>query len=211
MKKILSRLTAFVLAAVMIFGMFAFGGSAASEKNVARISVMCLVRSPGHVWIYVENLTNKPIQVGAYEVAAKEGVSVGTFGPTRYDGYGIYYNVEAYCQTEYGMKGLSSLTEELTADELQKVNDGILGYKNGWSIFRNCVTFSAKIWNLISTKKLSNLIFPAFTNIQLSIKGSQRDSVVQKAVKAGDVYRQVGSGSDATLKNVKDSSLRDLK
>ena len=211
MKKTVKKLTAFLLAVTFIFGMCAFGTSAAKEENVARISVLCLVRNPGHVWLYVENLTDKPIQVGAYTVPKKGGVSIGTFGPTRYDGYGIYYNVEAYCQTEYGMKGLSSLTEDLTADELAVVHNGILNYKNGWSVFTNCVTFSARIWNLISDKKLNNLIFPAFTSIQMSFKRCQKDEVVQKPVDADDVYRQVGRGDSATIKNVKSSSLRDLK
>ncbi len=211
MKKTVSRFTAFVLSVVLIFGMCAFGSSAANEKAVARVSVLCLVRSPGHVWIYVENLTNKPIEVGAYTVPAKKGVSVGTFGPTRYDGYGIYYNVESYCQTEYGMTGLASLTEDLTADELEVLHNGILNYKNSWGIFTNCVAFAAKMWNLVSDKRLNNLIFPAFTNIQMSIKRCQRDEIVQKPVDADDVYRQIGNGSNATLKNVKSTSLRDLK
>ena len=211
MKRTVNRFTAFMLAVTLIFGMLAFGASAAKEKNVARISVLCLVRSPGHVWIYVENLTSKPIKVGAYTVPAKKGVSVGTFGPTRYDGYGIYYNVESYCQTEYGMTGLSSMTEDLTADELAVVHNGILNYRNSWGVFTNCIAFATRIWNLVSERKLNNLVFPAFTNIQMSFKRCQKDAVVQKAVDADDVYRQVGNGSNATLKNVKAISLRDLK
>ena len=212
MKKAAKRLTAVFLVLVILCGTFAFGASAAKEeKVVAKVSVICLVRSPGHVWIYVENLTNKSLKVGAYTLGKKDGVSVGTFGPTRYDGYGIYYNVESYCQTEYGMSGYRSLTESVTASELETLSNGILSYRNSWGPFRNCVAFAAQMWNLISDRKISNLIFPAFTNIQLSLKGCVVDAPVQKAVSADEVYRMRGTGQNAYLENVKDISLRDLQ
>ena len=31
--------------------------AADAEKNVAKVSYMCVVRSPGHCWIYVENIS----------------------------------------------------------------------------------------------------------------------------------------------------------
>ena len=211
MKKTAKRLLAFFLAVVIVCGTFAFGASAATEeKVVARVSVICLVRTPGHMWIYVENLTNKSMQVGAYTLPKKDGVSIGTFGPTRYDGYGIYYNVEAYCQTEYGMSGYRAMTKDVTATELKTLSDGILSYRNSWGPFRNCVAVASQMWNLISEKKLSNLIFPAFSNLQMYLKGAVTDTPVQKAVTADKVYRQYGEGANAYLENVKDISLKDL-
>lgn len=211
MKKTAKKLTALLLVIMIVCGTFAFGVSAArEEKTVARVSVICLVRSPGHVWIYVENLTNKSMKVGVYTLAKNDGVSIGTFGPTRYDGYGIYYNVESYCQTEYGMSGYRSLTKELTASELETLSNGILSYRNSWGPFRNCIAFAAQMWNLVSEKKLSNLIFPAFTNIQMFFKGSTTDVPVQKPVTADEVYRQKGNGENAYLENVREISLKDL-
>ena len=212
MKRSAKRIISVLLAVVLICGTFAFGVSAAKEeKIVARVSVICLVRNPGHVWIYVENLTNKSVKVGAYTLGKKDGVSVGTFGPTRYDGYGIYYNVESYCQTEYGMSGYRSLTESLTASELATLSDGILSYRNSWNPFRNCIAFAAQMWNLVSENKISNLIFPAFTNIQLSLKGAVLDAPTHKPVEADEVYRMRGTGDNAYLENVREASLRDLK
>ena len=213
MKKSVSvKIIALLLAFTFIFSVSPFSSEAADEeKDVARVSYMCLVRSPGHCWIYVENISrNTTLTVGAYELLPGEGVSVGTFGPTRYDGYGIYYNVEAYCQTEYGMSGCKTLTEDVTASELEALSNGILSYKNGWSPFRNCIAFAAKIWNIVSSKKLSNLIFPAFASIQLFFKGCSTDTVVQKPVTADEVYRQRGSGNNAYLDSVKKISLGDL-
>ncbi|MBR5827116.1 MAG: hypothetical protein IKY78_08545 [Clostridia bacterium] len=210
MKKTAKRLLAFLLAVVIVCGTFAFGASAAEEKIVARVSVVCLVRTPGHMWIYVENLTNKSMKVGAYTLPKNGGVSIGTFGPTRYDGYGIYYNVESYCYTEYGMSGYKSLTEDLTAAELKTLSDGILSYRNSWGPFRNCVAFASQMWNLNSEKKLSNLIFPAFANLQMTFKGAITDNPMHKAVTAAKVYRQYGTGADAYLERVSDRSLGDL-
>ena len=212
MKKATGKLIAVLLAVVIICGTFAFGASAAKEdKYVARVSVICLVRSPGHVWIYVENLTNKSMKVGAYTLAAKSGVSVGTFGPTRYDGYGIYYNVESYCQSQYGMSGYRALTEDITSSELSALSAGILSYRNSWNPIRNCVAFAAQMWNLVSEKKLSNLVFPAFSSIQIFLKGCTTDYPVQKKVSADKVYRQKGNGDSAYLDPVKQISLRDLQ
>ncbi len=211
MKKAAKKLTAFFLAVMIICSSFSFGASAAKEeKAVAKVSVICLVKSPGHVWIYVENLTNRAVKVGAYTLGKRDGVSIGTFGPTRYDGYGIYYNIESYCQTEYGMGNCRYLTEEITASELEALSNGILSYTNSWSPFRNCIAFAAQMWNLISEKKLSNLIFPAFTSIQMFFKGCINDVPSQKSVTADEVYRQKGDGNKAYLENVREISLRDL-
>ena len=60
MKKTVKKLMAFFLVVMIICSTLSFGASAAKEeKVVAKVSVICLVKSPGHVWIYVENLTNK--------------------------------------------------------------------------------------------------------------------------------------------------------
>ena len=209
-KSVSSKIIALLLAFIFVFSVCPLKSEAA-EKNVARVSYMCVVRSPGHCWIYVENITKKTtLTVGAYTIEPGEGVSVGTFGPTRYDGYGIYYNVEAYCQTTYGMSNCKVLTEDVTASELAALSDGILSYRNSWSPFRNCIAFAAKMWNLVSEKKLSNMIFPAFSSIQMFLKGCSTDTVIQKPVKADEVYRQKGTGNNAYLEGVKKSSLGDL-
>ncbi|MBR4726493.1 MAG: hypothetical protein IK080_01230 [Clostridia bacterium] len=80
------------------------------------------VPSLGHVWVYVENLTQEDMVIGAYTVPPHEGVSLGCFGLTRSDGGGTYYNVEAHCGNKYGVKGMIALQEDLTADKLAKVS-----------------------------------------------------------------------------------------
>jgi hypothetical protein len=60
------------------------------------------IHGAGHTWIYIENLTDQELKVGVYTLPPNEGVSVGTL--PEYDGWGIYYNVEAYQQGIYGME-----------------------------------------------------------------------------------------------------------
>ena len=206
----LKRTIALVMAMLMFVSVYSVSAFAVDDEVVANISFFCVVKSPGHCWIYIENLSDEPMQVGAYTLEVGKGVSVGTFGPSRNDGKGIYYNVEAYCQTKYGIKSFRTLTQQITLSQVETVSEGILNYDNNWNVFRNCVTFATKIWNLVSDKKLSNLIFPAFTNLQLSFMGSRKNGVTQKPVSADEVFKQKENGSEAYLKNVSDGSLKNL-
>ena len=68
------------------------------SNTVAKLSVVIRNKGfVGHVWLYIENLTDKPIDVGLLTVQPNEGVSVGLLSFSRADGWGIYYNIEAYC------------------------------------------------------------------------------------------------------------------
>ncbi len=210
-KTFLKRFLSAALAMIMLFVMSpAISAASDKDETVATVTIFCCVKMPGHCWIYVENLSDEAMQIGAYRLEAGEGVSVGSFGTTRYDGHGIYYNVEAYCQTTYGINNYRTLTEKLNREEVETLSNGIKSYNNNWNIFRNCVTFATKMWNLISDNKLSNLIIPAFTNLQMTFKGAQKNTPVQNPVAAEKVYRQKGNGDSAYLVNVSDKSLGNL-
>lgn len=213
MKKMFSkRFVAVLLSVMMLLALCPLGaGAADNSSTVATVSYFCCVKAPGHCWIYVENLSDKAMKIGAYQLQPGEGVSIGTFGTTRYDGYGIYYNIESYCQTKYGMNNYRTLTEELTQSEFDTLHNGIKNYNNSWNIFKNCVAFATRMWNLVSDKKLSNLLFPAFSSLQMSFKrGCQTNNPVQCPVDADKVYRQKGNGDSAYLVNVSDASLGNL-
>lgn len=213
MKKLTkSKLVSLLLVCLMLIAVCPLNTLAADDEAVATVSYFCYVKSPGHCWIYVENLTDETLRIGAYDLAAGEGVSIGSFGTSRHDGYGIYYNVEAYCQTTYGFKSYKTLTEEINRAEFDKLHNEIKKYNNNWNIFRNCLAFATKMWNTVSDRKLSNLLFPAFSSLQVSFKrGSVSNGPVQKSVTADKVFRQKGNGDGAYLVNVSEASLRDIK
>ena len=207
-KKIISLLL--VLVICLSSSSMAFAAEKSSNDEIVAnyyIYVMVTDIHPiGHMWVYLENLTNKPMKVGYYTVPAKKGVSVGVFA--RKDGFGIYYNVEAYTQTVYGMENQMCLKEQLTADKVKDVSDALINAANHWDPIFNCTYFAFKIWNAgcSSGKKLLHLVWPPLGTLQIKMKGYLRE-VPMKGVTVDQAYRQVGSGANgylvpATLKSL---------
>ena len=150
----------------------------------------------GHTWVYVENLTDREIQVGLYTVPPYEGVSVGVLA--RKDGWGIYYNVESYAQTVHGMNKQISMKEAITAKKLEKVSSTIVNYVNHWDPFFNCMYFAFKVWNTGSYRILIPLLLPVFGKLQMALYRHERN-VVMKPVTKEQTFRQAGFNSWATL------------
>ena len=179
------------------------------DKIVANFYIYVMVTDihpVGHMWVYLENLTDKPMEVGYYTIPAKKGMSVGVFA--RKDGLGIYYNVEAYTQTVYGMENQYCLKDELTADKVQDVSDALIDAANHWDPIFNCMYFAFKIWNAGCSRgnKLLHLVWPPLGTLQIKLKTPLR-GVLMKGVTIDKAYRQVGSGSKgylvpATLKSL---------
>ena len=207
MKK-MKKLMCFILAVVMCFSMatpaFAAVSTSNSSKIVANYYIFVMetdIHPIGHMWVYLENLTNKPMQVGYYTVPPHEAVSVGVFA--RKDGYGIYYNVEAYTQTVYGMENQICLMDQLTAEKVKDVSDALIKFPNHWDPIFNCMYFAFKIWNAGCSreKKLIHLIWPPLGTMQIKMKRYQR-GVLMQGVTIDKAFRQVGSGSSGYLKPV---------
>ena len=148
------------------------------------------IHGMGHTWIYVENLTDQELRVGVYTLPANEGVSVGTL--PEYDGWGLYYNIEAYQQTIYGMEGQISVKEEITLKELRRVSDFIVSYINFWDpVFFNCMLFAFLAWDMGSLKILIPIFFPIIGKAQMMIYPYETE-VLMKPVTKDKVYRQEG-------------------
>ncbi len=140
-----------------------------SQSDTVAKMYVCFIRNDGHPFghfgIYIENLTDKEMTLGHYTVPAHEGMSAGLL--CRDDGWGIYYNVEAYSQTTYGMNGHIAMWEELNSGEVNSVSNALLKFLNHWDPFLNCMLFAFKVWNAGSSRKLIPLIFPALGKLQM--------------------------------------------
>lgn len=148
------------------------------------------IHAVGHTWIYIENLTDQELKVGVYPLPANEGVSVGTL--PEYDGWGLYYNVEAYQQGIYGMEDQLSMKDQITLKELRRISNFIISYPNFWDpVFFNCMLFAFLAWDMGSLKILLPLIFPIIGKIQMLIYPHETE-VNMKPVTKDKVYRQVG-------------------
>lgn len=158
----------------------------------------------GHTWVYVENLTDRELQVGLYKLPPNEGVAVGVLA--RPDGWGIYYNVESYAQHAHGMGKRISMKDQLTAKKLKRVSDTIINYVNHWDPIFNCMYFAFRVWNSGSRKILLPLLLPVFGKLQMAIYRHEFN-VEMKPVRRDQCFRQVGSGRRAYLRPISDDSL----
>ncbi len=163
----------------------------------------------GHTWIYVENLTDEPITVGLYEVPVNQGVSVGTFSFSVNDGWGIYYNLEAFRENRNdNIGGCRSRTIELTRSELEELSESIRDYPNLWDIFIfNCTFFAFSIWNGISDDFLIPMMIPAMAILEVIILGSPKGVKSMYYPTSDQVFKQKGRGNEAHLEPVGEKTL----
>lgn len=156
----------------------------------------------GHAWVYIENISENDIQVGAYTLPAGKSVSVGTSSFSGKNGFGLYYNLETLIEkdTDY-----LSIGDTISANELDAMNRKILIY-NHWNPIINCTFSSSEIWNTVSDKKLIPMVFPIFSMIQMWIQGNDAEFKMNEP-EPGTIYVQKGFGENATIRPVDESKL----
>ncbi len=182
-----------------------------SDEIVATLSVCSAIYVwpiSGHTWIYVHNYSDEPIQVGHYEVPVGEGVSVGVFSFSVNDGWGIYYNIEAYKEnTKNRMDKVWSKTTELDADELDTLHNRLMSYPNYWGFGGNCATFAFSMWNSVTHEGYFSLLIPAITQFMLMVSGAEKGTLEMFCPSRENVYRLKGSGDNAHLVRASDYSV----
>ncbi len=177
-----------------------------SNETVATISLCsCIYLFPisGHTWIYVHNRSDSPIKVGLYEVPVGEGVSIGCYAFTAYDGFGIYYNLEAYRENKNdNMDTHWSVSKDLNQEELDKLTRNLIRYPNTWDFTLNCATFAFSIWNSVSGDAYFSLLIPAISQIMVIIGGGKKGVLEMYYPRQDQVFRQRGTGDNAYLEPV---------
>ena len=156
----------------------------------------------GHAWIYIENISENDIQVGAYTLPAGKSVSVGTSSFAGKNGFKLYYNLETLIEkdTDY-----VSIGDTISTNELDAMNKKILSF-NHWDPIINCTFSSSAIWNTVSDKTLIPMVFPIFSMIQMWIHGND-DEFKMNEPESGTIYVQKGFGKNATIKPVDENQL----
>ncbi len=209
--KTFKRILAAVLAVAMLLGVAAMPASAVSAKPddaeekvyVARMYIAHRSRdynTNGHTWIYIENLTDSGIQVGAVVVPKGKGVSVGSYGTTIADGAGLYYNVEAWRYRNVDPIDWIHISKDLTEEDLVKVSNKIVN-TNTWSYILNCAYAAIRIWNTVPGNKLVFLYFPTLTQFQISICRDRGNGFKMVNPPLKDVYKQIDNGDTVTTVN----------
>lgn len=121
---------------------------------------------------------------------------------TRKEGRGIYYNVERYCVNKFGASARYSLSETVTASELNGISRKINSYSGKWTPVKNCEYFAANVWNSISKIHLVSGSTPSCLRTSIKLHGGKR-GIAMSNVAAENVYKQDGS----SLKVVRASAL----
>ncbi len=179
------------------------------EENNGAVATLTLASQvyvwpvSGHTWLYVENLTDEPMQVGLYTVPAGEGVSLGTFSFSVFDGWGIYYNLECYrTNRDEDFYDCTRITTELDATGLERLNAALMSYPNMWGLYMNCMGFAFAVWNAVTGDFFVPLILPPFALFQVMAHSDSTKGLKMCDVPAEKVYKQRGNGNSAYLEPV---------
>ena len=212
----LKKLLSLVLAAVMLFSaacVTAYADGSLTEQEdeneiVATVSICsCIYFFPisGHTWIYVENLSDRVQRVGLYDLPVGQGVSIGSFSFSVADGWGVYYNIEAFRENrDNNSSNHWTKTKELTQSELDSLSNNIANYVNYWDFYFNCAFFAFSIWNSVSGDFLIPLVIPAISQLEVILAGGKKGVLEMYEPTEDQVFRQRGSGSSAYLEPVSD-------
>ncbi len=163
------------------------------------------ITTTGHLWVYIHNTTDEPITVGLLEVAPDDGISMATFGFTRSDGLGIYYNMETYRNDKYCDESCISLCDDLTVSELEKVNKKLLT-SNQWNPFINCVFFACSIWNTAGNTFIMPFTYPPITRLIIKTAGGT-ETCIMVHQPAENTFKQRGFGNNSYLDPLSEKSL----
>ncbi|MBQ6467647.1 MAG: hypothetical protein IJJ61_06855 [Clostridia bacterium] len=163
-----------------------------------------------HICIYVENLTEHDIKVGAYTCPKGQGVSVGSLGfsVADGDGAGVYYNIETWRFAHGGKKPLAlTISRVATKAQLENLTKFILN-NNTWEFFMlNCAWFAAMCWDRAGGSFiLPYVMFPSLIRLQMLFHHPTSTPKTYEPTR-DQVMRQVGKGKNATVRTVVDKSL----
>ncbi len=212
----LKKLLSLVLAAVMLLSAVcvtayaddSLAGQEDENEIVATVSICsCIYFFPisGHTWIYVENLSDREQRVGLYDLPVGQGVSIGSFSFSVSDGWGIYYNIEAFRENrDNNSSNHWTKTKELSQSELDSLSRNIANYVNYWDFYFNCAFFAFSIWNSASGDFLIPLVIPAISQLEVILAGGKKGVLEMYEPTEDQVFRQRGSGSSAYLEPVSD-------
>lgn len=180
------------------------------DKIVATLSICSCMSTPviaGHTYIYVQNLSDEPIQVGLYEVPVGQGVSVGTLSISVHDGWGIYYNIETYREPrEEHLPQIWSKTIELDREGLNKLDKKLDKFVNYWGPFFNCSFFAFAVWNSVAGDFLVPMVIPVLSHLIVMAVGEKGVLELYKS-DASQVFKQRGTGKNAYLEPVGEKTL----
>ena len=167
------------------------------RDTVAKMWVFVTFANPKvpHCWIYIKNLTDKPLKVcDDYYIKAHGDFSMGAFKERGTDGAGIYFNLERHWIKPETYGRAYCMATNVSRKEMNKLPDALKRH-NYWNWGFNCCWFATCIWNLASPRKLAYLFSPYIMVGQMLIWGAKRpDFVIPKMTNAAYCYKYSPDG-----------------
>lgn len=133
-------------------------------------STSSIPSASGHAWIVLTNYQSSTATFGQLSnIGQYKSVSIGTWG-NQSEHLGVFYDLESYLvYYKSAWPNRVSLSMDLDLGQLQTVNSVIIN-NDSWSNFNNCSDFASKVWNSVSSNKVSNGTFHTPTALRDSIK-----------------------------------------
>ena len=185
-------------------------GESDESEIIATFSVCSCMSTAviaGHTYIYVENLSDEPLQIGLYEVPVGQGVSLGSLSFSVHDGWGVYYNIETYREPREGhIPQIWSKTVELDEEGVAKLNQKLGKFVNYWGPFFNCSFFAFSVWNNVTGDFLMPMVIPGLSHLVVMAVGEKGVLELYQS-EPEQVFKQRGNGEDAYLEPVGEKTL----
>ncbi len=162
------------------------------RNTVAKMWVFVTFANPKvpHCWIYIVNLTDKPLKVcDNYSIKPHGDFSMGAFKARGTDGPGIYFNLERHWIKPETYGRAYCMSTNVSASEMQSVANAIKRH-DYWNWGFNCCWFATSIWNICSPRKLLYLFSPYIMVGQMLVYGAKRpDFKIPKMADASQCYK----------------------
>lgn len=99
----------------------------------------------GHAFVALKNTSENTISVYGFEITPGTEVTIGSWGQSAW--FGIWFNVESYYMSLGRYRGIVSLSQNITLDDLDKMTQYMAG-NDVWTPSKNCSFFAVSLWNL---------------------------------------------------------------
>ena len=154
-----------------------------------------------HVWIYIENLTDRTFTVGHYTLGPHATMSCGCW-KDRGNGDGVYYNLERYWVKDETYDRSVAIKSECTEKQLNRVSKTINKH-NYWNWVFNCAWFGACVWNSCDWRLVTYLFSPKILRLQMKVRGGKALNVtIQKNSNASECYKHTSDGLEVVYSGV---------
>lgn len=179
MKKHFKKLVSLALSAIMVVGMSIPAFAAEVQPAATTVGTLTIFSSndggssswdtSGHAFISFKNSSSSSVTVGGLNVGSGHEITFGTWG-NQPQHTGIWYNLESYFANNAGAYGNRvSLSMSVTQNDINTVNS-IISKNDKWALTNNCSSFAVKVWNGVSSTKLSAGTPDTPTSLMSSIK-----------------------------------------